>query len=66
MTQITYDIVRRDGSWRVACGKVVGPPYYRKQEAISDVNFVAESLRRSGDDVVVLIEGMDITKVTRQ
>ena len=58
MTSIQYDIIPRNGGWSIACGKVIGQPYYRKREAIGDAEVIAKILRATGDDVVVSVEGV--------
>lgn len=55
MTQIRYDIVHRYGGWCIACDDAVGPPYNRKAEATRDVMWVAELLRKAGDEVEVYV-----------
>jgi hypothetical protein len=65
MTQITYDVIERNGGWCVACAGVVGPPYYRKTEAINDVLYIAKALRQSGSDVRVFVEGVERPAVRR-
>jgi hypothetical protein len=57
MAHISYDIIYRNGGWRVVCGEVVGSPYYRKMEAVQDVKFSAKLLQDAGNEVSVQIEG---------
>jgi hypothetical protein len=56
MAHITYNILQRLDGWRIACGDVIGPPYNRRHEALKDALFIADLLRKSGDEVEVNIE----------
>jgi hypothetical protein len=56
MAHIRYDIVYSPPQgWRIRCGKVEGPAYNRKREAINDTLFMARVLQDGGDDVEVHI-----------
>ena len=57
MTPIRYDIVEGKGGWCISCGRVVGPPYFRRDEAIRDAQFIAKELERAGEKVEVTLKG---------
>lgn len=59
MARIHYKIQPRRSGWCIACGETVGPPYNRKSEAIRDAAYIASLLRKSGDEVDVVIEQFD-------
>ena len=64
MTPIRYDIVNLRGGWCITCGGVIGPPYFRRREAIEDVLFVAKQLEKSGEQVIVTLEGAKLPITT--
>lgn len=57
MAYIKYEVVNRKGGWCIATASTVGPPYYRRSEALQDAVAVGRLLAEFGDDVEVVIEG---------
>ena len=59
MTRIRYDIVPSAAGWCVTCNDVVGLPYGRQSDAITDTLFIAGQLQSGGDKVTVRVLELD-------
>lgn len=59
VAHIQYEVLHRKGGWCISCGETLGPPYNRKSEALRDTAFIADLLRKAGEQVEVSVELFD-------
>jgi len=56
---ITFDVVKEEHGWAIRMGKCMTTPFRSRELAIREANCLADTIRRHGECVEVVVEGAD-------
>ena len=56
---ITFNVVKEEHGWAIRMGKRMTTPFWSRERAIREANFLADAIRCHGECAEVVVEGAD-------